>query len=429
MNLEEMTLDQPEWFKENQIIDVIFAEEYLKEHPMRRILGRLFTVDGPIEDEESIRSDVYNMISEYAPIGTARRAASLLEAVKVACYCDPLPIQQDRIHVANGTYFLEDGFTPDKAFCMNRLPVEYNADAPAPERWLQFLSELLYEEDIATLQEYMGYLLIPSTRAQKMLILIGKGGEGKSRIGCVLRKLFGDSMNTCSLQKIEVNRFARADLEFKLLSLDDDMQIEALPKTNIIKSLVTQEGKIDIERKGIQSVQRHLYSRFLCFSNGTLRAKNDSSYAFYRRQMVIYVKGRAEDRIDDPYLADKLCAESEGILLWALEGLRRLIANDFRFTIGDRAKRVVETAERQANSIHGFLSSGYVRFERKAEATTSALYAAFERWCSENEVEPCSHKDFSGGMKDVQSQYGIEWSKHIERGLRGFKGICLTERS
>ncbi len=237
-----MTLDQPEWFKENQIIDVIFAEEYLKEHPMRRILGRLFTVDGPIEDEESIRSDIYNMISEYAPIGTARCAAFLLEAVKVACYCDPLPIQQDRIHVANGTYFLEDGFTLDKAFCMNRLPVEYNADAPAPERWLQFLSELLYEEDIPTLQEYMGYLLIPSTRAQKMLILIGKGGKGKSRIGCVLRKLFGDSMNTCSLQKIEVNRFARADLEFKLLSLDDDMQIEALPKTNIIKSLVTQEG-------------------------------------------------------------------------------------------------------------------------------------------------------------------------------------------
>ena len=145
--------------------------------------------------------------------------------------------------------------------------------------------------------------------------------------------------------------------------------------------------------------------------------------------MVTYVKDRAEDRIDDPYLADKLCAESEGILLWALEGLRRLIENDFRFTIGDRAKRVVEAAERQANSIHGFLSSGYVRFERKAEATTSTLYAAYERWCSENEIEPCSHKEFSGGMKDVQSQYGIEWSKHIEHGLRGFKGICLTERS
>jgi len=74
-----MSLNQPEWFKENQIIDVIFAEEYLKEHPVRRILGRLFTVYGPIENEESIRSDIYNMISEYALIGTAKRTGCSLK--------------------------------------------------------------------------------------------------------------------------------------------------------------------------------------------------------------------------------------------------------------------------------------------------------------------------------------------------------------
>ena len=92
-----------------------------------------------------------------------------------------------------------------------------------------------------------------------------KGGEGKSRIGLILRELFGSSMYTGSLQKVETNRFARADLEYKLLLVDDDMKTEALPQTNNIKTLVTLEDKIDIERKGQQSVQGTLYVRFACF--------------------------------------------------------------------------------------------------------------------------------------------------------------------
>ena len=72
---------------------------------------------------------------------------------------------------------------PEKELCLNRLPVEYQPDAPAPTKWLEFLDSLLIPEDILTLQEYLGYLLIPSTKAQKMLVMTGKGGEGKSRIG------------------------------------------------------------------------------------------------------------------------------------------------------------------------------------------------------------------------------------------------------
>ena len=69
--------------------------------------------------------------------------------------------------------------------------MEYQAGAAPPIQWLKFLDELLIPEDVQTLQEYIGYLLIPSTKAQKMLILTGKGGEGKSRIGLLLKKLLG----------------------------------------------------------------------------------------------------------------------------------------------------------------------------------------------------------------------------------------------
>ena len=164
-----------------------------------------------------------------------------------------------------------------KEFCMNRLPVRYVPDAPEPSRWLTFLGQLLVPEDIITLQEFMGYVLLPTTKGQKMMIVIGKGGEGKSRIGRVLRALLGDSMNTGSIQKVEVDRFARADLEWKLLMLDDDMKLEALPQTNNIKSIVTLEDKTDLERKGKQSEQGYLCVRFICFGNGNLGSLYDLS--------------------------------------------------------------------------------------------------------------------------------------------------------
>ena len=111
----------------------------------------------------------------YVHKGLAKKVTSLLDALKIMCSVNEMPIQEDRIHFKNGTYFIdEDRFIPDKEFCINRLPVAYNPEAPKPDRWLKFLGELLYEEDIPTLQEFMGYTMIPTTRAQKMLIVIGK---------------------------------------------------------------------------------------------------------------------------------------------------------------------------------------------------------------------------------------------------------------
>ena len=170
-----------------------------------------------------------------------------------------------------------------------------------------------------------------------MLMLIGKGGEGKSRIGLVMRSLLGDSMNTTSIQKVESNRFSRADLENKLLMVDDDMDMSALPKTNYIKSIVTSECKMDKERKGVQSYQSQLYVRFLCFGNGALTALHDKSDGFFRRQIVLTTKDRPAGRVDDPFLVDKLLREKEGIFLWCLEGLRQLIEHNYKISLSGEA--------------------------------------------------------------------------------------------
>ena len=114
---------------------------------------------------------------------------------------------------------------------------------------------------------------------------------GLARIG---RSTKYCNMNTTSIQKVETSKFARADLEYKLLMVDDDMVMKALPQTSYIKTMVTNEGKMDIESKGKQSVQRHLYVRFMCFGNGSLSSLYDKSQGFYRRQIILYTKDNLE---------------------------------------------------------------------------------------------------------------------------------------
>ena len=371
--IENSCQDKLDWFDGKHINEILFCQEFLKTHPMRCIGGTLFTVDGPVESEELVKRQIIDMVQSCVTTNLSKRASSLLESLKIQAYSEPLPVELDRIHCANGIYFLDGHFEPKKVFCNNRLSVSYNPDAPKPLRWLQFLSELLEEDDILTLQEYLGYCLIPSTKGQKMLMLIGRGGEGKSRIGLILNAMFHSAMNVGNIQKVETNRFARADLEHRLLMVDDDMDMSALPKTNYIKSIVTAEAKMDLERKGIQSYQGQLYVRFLCFGNGSLTSLYDHSDGFYRRQLILTTKERHAGRKDDPFLVEKMLDELEGIFLWCLEGLHRLIANGYSFTVSNRSAENVELIRRSNNNILDFLQSeGYIRFKADAESSSKA---------------------------------------------------------
>ena len=44
----------PEWYDGRHINEVLFCQQFLEKHPMKCVRGRLFTVDGLIEDEGQI---------------------------------------------------------------------------------------------------------------------------------------------------------------------------------------------------------------------------------------------------------------------------------------------------------------------------------------------------------------------------------------
>ena len=419
---------EPSWLRNKRIDEVAFCESFLKKHPMKCVGGNLYDVDGRV-DEAKIENEIYIMVKNYSSSNVARTVSKIIDALKIASFAQEMPIEENRIFFKNGTYDLKErSFTEKKEFCLNRLPVIYDANAPEPSHWKSFLEELLYEEDIPALQEFMGYAFIPCNRAQAMLLIIGHGGEGKSRIALVLRALLGDNMNMCSIQKLATDRFSRADQEGKLLMVDDDMKTDGLPDTGILKTLVTLEDKYDLERKGKQSVQGRLYVRIMALGNGTLTALYDKSDGFYRRQLVIHVKPKQKDRIDDRNLIDKLISEAQGIAQWCLQGLHRLIENHYEFTISNRMKQNLEEMKKTDNNIYDFLESdGYILFEEHTSASSKDLYSAYCRWCGDNLEKPLSEKTFSSQLKRDQERLGIRYCKNLDIGggkkARGYTGV------
>ena len=423
--------ERPVWVEEKGINEVAFADDFINSNPMKCLHGTLYNIDGYVSDE-NIKNQIYKTIKRYIKTGVDKRADNLLKALKLTCQVDHIPVNPNIIHFKNGTYSLETGFSNQKNWTLNRLPVQYNPNAPKPERWLKFLEELLDKDDIVTLQEFMGYCLIPCTKAQTMLLVIGKGGEGKSRIGVVLRNILGENMNTGSIKKLETNRFCPADQEGKLLLLDDDMSIEGLPSTNVIKSVVTAEGKMDLEKKGQQSYQGLLYVRLIGLGNGALKALYDRSQGFYRRQLILTTKDKPVDRVDDKNLSEKLIAETDGIVNWCLEGLHRLVDNNFEFTISSRAKNAKEETIRENNNIVEFLKSdGYIAFDPKGTATSKDLYKIYSDFCYDNAIKPViSAVTFFKYMNENADSLKISPTKNLKgdygKTVRGFKGIKIV---
>lgn len=278
------------------------------------------------------------------------------------------------------------------------------------------------------MQEFIGYCLLPSNKGQRMMIIKGNGGEGKSQIGAVLAKMFGSNLKDGSIGKISENRFARADLEHILVCVDDDMRMEALRQINYVKSLVTAQGKMDLEKKGKQSYQGWMFARLLAFSNGDLKSLYDRSDGFYRRQLVLTTKGKPVDRQDDPDLAEKMKAEVEGIFLWAFAGLQRLAKNNYKFTESERSKQNREAVKRDNNNIYDFMEAeDYVRLKADAFTSSKELYAVYRLWCEENLLPKLESRTFSDEMMKNLVQYNLEHTnkyKNIEgRRAWGFLGI------
>ena len=139
-------------------------------------------------------------------------------------------------------------------------------------------------------------------------------------------------------------------------------------------------------------------------------------------------RDKPADRADDPNIAEKMAAEAEGIFLWAFEGLRRLVRNDFKFTESDRARRNRELVKRDSNNFFDFMEAeDYIRLKADACISSKDLYAIYKMWCEENNLVPLKARSFSDNLIANLKKYNLEHTNNIVnsagRRVWGYLGI------
>ena len=408
-----------------------FAEIFQNEYKVNRING-VFYMDGEDKSDDYILMLIQKKLAAYFKENTGRLTNNVFITLCNSVYTNQPKPDESKIYCRNGITInvKKDGSfdtVSEDLFTLTRLSVNYDKDATCPT-FEKYLDELLYEEDIPVLQEYFGYCLIPCTRAQAGLYIKGKGGEGKSVLRDVTMALFGHSAIQEYIHQLG-ERFTIANLENKLVVIDDDLRTDLLTDTSTIKKLTTAREPFQVERKMKNKYNAYLYSRIFAIGNTFIGSKFDHSDGFYRRQLLIDVKPKTRDeKDDDRFMSDKCISELSGILNWALNGLSRLILNNYHFSISDRMNRTLDGIKHDGDNSLTFIEDDtyiLITNDWSDQATTADLFTLYAAWCTDNGDTPIKRKSFQMRMSERFKDFKIRIQTDAGR-LQGFAGIRLS---
>jgi len=405
------------------------AQALIDENDLHTCNGKTYNLDGEVSDLELERAVADALVRMGFTTRVAARAKAIVALSKMLSTEESIPLNRQAIPVQNGTVIIEkDGsatFSPERRLAPYRLNCSYNPSAKDLAHFLKWLSDLLTPKDQVTFQEIMGYLLLPSTQGQMAFFLLGTGGEGKSIWGTILYALFGNAFVPTKVYELEENRFTIATIENRLIAYDDDMDHSKLKKTDNFKTIVTAKTPIMGERKGADKFMFLPYARICACGNFALSSLHDTSDGFFRRLLPIRVKNRPEGRRNISDLEQYILPELDAIFMWSLEGLKRLIENDYKFSISEKSKELLADLVEESNSMATFLSKEVI-FEEGAKVTTKALESAYKYYCSRTgDVFRGGPHGLVGYLKAREETFHIKYSKRVSGDNRGFVGVKL----
>jgi putative DNA primase/helicase len=264
-----------------------------------------------------------------------------------------------------------------------QVPVNFDPEAECPE-WERFIGEVFPEDARELPFEIAADLITPSRSAQKALLLLGEGSNGKSTYLRALTTFVG-SPNTCgaSLHKLESDRFATARLIGKLANICPDLPSTHLTETSVFKA-ITGGDDLHAEYKYRESFEFSPYCR-LVFSANHVPHSSDASHAFFRRWLVVpfnrtFEPGEAIPREElDAKLSDP--HELSGVLNRALDVLPRVRHEGF--TESESMREAWEEFKSMTDPVSVWLSRSVV-VSTEAFVPKSALLAAYNADCEDH---------------------------------------------
>lgn len=276
-------------------------------------------------------------------------------------------------------------------FAPYSLGYDFDAAASMPSYWLSFLGQLWPDdpESVAALQEWMGYLLTPDTSHQKIMMMIGPKRSGKGTIARIIRAMIGaENVANPTLAGLATN-FGVAPLIGKPAAIITDARLSG--RTDIAQVVerllaISGEDSQTVDRKHQSAWNGKLSTRFMLISNELPRL-SDTSGALAGRMVLLRLTQSFYGK-EDRSLTAKLMGELPGILLWSIEGWRRLRERGY-FAQPASGRAMAEKLEELASPVGTFLKER-CREAPDAEVGCPELYDAWREWCREH------GKDFTG---------------------------------
>lgn len=363
---------------------------------------------------ETIRSYVHIPASTVAPSWLDTRT-DRLPALEI------LPCKSLNVHIPTGRILAP---TP-ALFTINALDFDYDPDPEPPERWIKFLEQLFGDdlESTELLQEWMGYCLTSDTSQQKMLLLVGPRRSGKGTIGRILRYMIGHGNVAGPTTSGLAGNFGLQPLIDKSLAIVSDARFSGENVGIVVERLlcISGEDALTIDRKYLGSVSMKLPTRFMFLTNELPRL-NDASTALAGRFLVLRLTNSFYGQ-EDLTLTDQLVAELPGILLWAIEGWKRLKARG-RFVQPESVADAIRDLEDLASPVSAFVRERCV-VGPGHRVYVDALYCAWKRWCEQDGRTLVTSKQTFG--RDLAAAVAGVRCRRDTHQSRFYEGINLQE--
>lgn len=298
-----------------------------------------------------------------------------------------------------------DGGCEEEFFISNiKIPVVFDREAECPN-CDKFISEVTKNEKYAKkLMEWIGYSLYYDNKLQKILIVLGSGGNGKGVLLRLWEKFIGtENCSAVTMGTLAGTRFAGYELfKHPLLNLVGDQGRNPIPDTGMLKSL-SGEDLITVEQKYGQSFGFR-YRGKLVFSMNEIAKVDDATEGWLRRNDIIKFKKKFQEDKDQNIDA-KLGTEVElsGLFNRVVPLLRELLHRG-EFTCETPIEYVKDLYATAFQSVRAFAES---ELEVTPDGSGSFiekdnLYESYKIFCKRLYVRPLqTHKAFRNALQEV----------------------------
>jgi len=288
------------------------------------------------------------------------------------------------------------------------IPIKYQEEVIEQSKYLKFLTEALYPEDIPVFQELLGFTLFREYFVKKGFIFVGERDGGKSVAIDSLINFIGEK-NKCGLSLQDISsgtKFTKNTLKGKHLNCFDDLSSKDINDGGAFK-MVTGGGFISGEEKFGDTCEFKTFATQVLAGNKVPPVLDDDDMAYFGRWIIL--------RFDnpplkiDPFLRDKIFTEEEKCwtLKWALEGLNRLLESG-KFSYNKTPEEVKRIMQMSGDPLIQFGQACLTKEER-SKISKEEMYIIYSNWANEND-KPLLSKEQLGKRLNTKIKYLV--AKH-----------------